>query len=149
MNYSYHYSMDAQENLISLIVYIVCSLLLGGGTGIVTYIFRSLGVYTLSKRRGLKRPWMAWVPVADSYLMGTVSDQYQYVVKGRNTSRRKWLVALRVAVLALSIVVAVNLLAMAAGMVNYAMNGTGGAVKKRDDVHKMAEANKAFAHFRW
>ena len=30
-----------------------------------------------------------------------------------------------------------------------AMNGTGSAVKKRDDVHKMAEANKAFAHFRW
>ena len=30
-----------------------------------------------------------------------------------------------------------------------AMNGTGGSVKKRDDVHKMAEANKAFAHFRW
>ena len=30
-----------------------------------------------------------------------------------------------------------------------AMNGTGSSVKKRDDVHKMAEANKAFAHFRW
>ena len=30
-----------------------------------------------------------------------------------------------------------------------AANGTGNAVKKRDDVHKMAEANKAFAHFRW
>ena len=30
-----------------------------------------------------------------------------------------------------------------------AMNGTGNAVKKRDDVHKMAEANKAFAHYRW
>ena len=30
-----------------------------------------------------------------------------------------------------------------------AMNGTGNAVKKRVDVHKMAEANKAFAHFRW
>ncbi len=27
--------------------------------------------------------------------------------------------------------------------------GQGGAVKKRDDVHKMAQANKAFAHFRW
>ena len=26
---------------------------------------------------------------------------------------------------------------------------TGAAVKKREDVHKMAEANKAFAHFRW
>lgn len=30
-----------------------------------------------------------------------------------------------------------------------ASNGTGGAVKKREDTHKMAEANKAFAHYRW
>ena len=30
-----------------------------------------------------------------------------------------------------------------------AVNSTGGAVKKREDMHKMAEANKAFAHFRW
>lgn len=28
-------------------------------------------------------------------------------------------------------------------------NNTGAAVKKREDVHKMAEANKAFAHYRW
>ncbi len=30
-----------------------------------------------------------------------------------------------------------------------AAEGTGGAVKKREDTHKMAEANKAFAHYRW
>ena len=30
-----------------------------------------------------------------------------------------------------------------------AINGTGGSVKKREDTHKMAEANKAFAHYRW
>jgi small subunit ribosomal protein S7 len=30
-----------------------------------------------------------------------------------------------------------------------ASNGEGGAIKKKDDVHRMAEANKAFAHFRW
>ena len=30
-----------------------------------------------------------------------------------------------------------------------ASNGQGGAVKKREDTHKMAEANKAFAHFKW
>jgi len=30
-----------------------------------------------------------------------------------------------------------------------ASTGEGGAVKKKDDVHRMAEANKAFAHFRW
>ncbi len=30
-----------------------------------------------------------------------------------------------------------------------AYNGAGSAVKKREDIHKMAEANKAFSHFRW
>ena len=30
-----------------------------------------------------------------------------------------------------------------------ASKGTGGSVKKKEDTHKMAEANKAFAHFRW
>ena len=30
-----------------------------------------------------------------------------------------------------------------------AANGTGSSVKKREDTHKMAEANKAFAHYRW
>lgn len=30
-----------------------------------------------------------------------------------------------------------------------AINNQGGAVKKKEDTHKMAEANKAFAHFRW
>lgn len=30
-----------------------------------------------------------------------------------------------------------------------AANGTGGAFKKKEDTHRMAEANKAFAHYRW
>ena len=30
-----------------------------------------------------------------------------------------------------------------------ASNGMGASVKKREDTHKMAEANKAFAHYRW
>ncbi|MBO8414523.1 MAG: 30S ribosomal protein S7 [Firmicutes bacterium] len=36
-----------------------------------------------------------------------------------------------------------------AGEILDAANGTGGAVKKREDTHKMAEANKAFAHYRF
>ena len=36
-----------------------------------------------------------------------------------------------------------------AGELMDAMNGTGSTVKRRDDVHKMAESNKAFAHYRW
>ena len=40
---------------------------------------------------------------------------------------------------------AVNL----ANEITDAAKGVGGAVKKREDTHKMAEANKAFAHYRW
>jgi small subunit ribosomal protein S7 len=36
-----------------------------------------------------------------------------------------------------------------AGELLDAANNRGGAVKKREDTHKMAEANKAFAHYRW
>ena len=36
-----------------------------------------------------------------------------------------------------------------AGEIMDAANNTGGAVKKREDTHKMAESNKAFAHYRW
>ena len=36
-----------------------------------------------------------------------------------------------------------------AGEIMDAANGTGASVKKKEDTHKMAEANKAFAHYRW
>ena len=36
-----------------------------------------------------------------------------------------------------------------AGEILDAVNGAGGAFKKREDTHKMAEANKAYAHYRW
>jgi small subunit ribosomal protein S7 len=37
---------------------------------------------------------------------------------------------------------------LASEMIEASM-GRGNAVKKRDDVHRMAEANKAFSHYRW
>ncbi len=42
-----------------------------------------------------------------------------------------------------------TMVARVAGEILDAANERGSAVKKRDDTHKMAEANKAFAHFRW
>lgn len=36
-----------------------------------------------------------------------------------------------------------------AGEIMDAFNNTGGAIKKKEDTHRMAEANKAFAHYRW
>ena len=36
-----------------------------------------------------------------------------------------------------------------AGELMDAYNNTGASIKKRDEMHRMAEANKAFAHYRW
>lgn len=59
------------------------------GLAVASYVLQALGFYTIAKRRGIRNPWMAWVPVAEAYLLGCISDQYQYVVKGKNKCRRK------------------------------------------------------------
>ena len=64
--------------------------------GIAAYILTSLAIYTVSRRRGLKNAWLAWVPVINCWLLGSLSDQYHYVVKGENKSKRKWLVVLNI-----------------------------------------------------
>jgi small subunit ribosomal protein S7 len=42
-----------------------------------------------------------------------------------------------------------SLIERLAGEIMDAANGRGNAIKKREDTHRMAEANKAFAHYRW
>ena len=56
--------------------------------GAAMYILTSYGMYKLAKRRGIKKPWLAWIPVASNWILGSISDQYQYLVKRKNTNRR-------------------------------------------------------------
>lgn len=93
MYYDYSYSSAGGE-MLGVILFYVIYLLIAGGFAIATYVLRSLGVYTIAKRRGLKHAWFAWVPVVDHYLLGCISDQYQYVVKGKNKNKRKILLVL-------------------------------------------------------
>ena len=67
------------------------------------YIFRSLGLYTIAKRRGIYSPWLAWVPVGNLWILGSISDQYQYVVMNRVKKRRNTLLGLSIATLILSL----------------------------------------------
>lgn len=64
--------------------------------GIVSYIFTGLGVYTIANRRGIRHAWLAWIPVANAWVMGCISDQYQQAAKGRNTRRRVTLLVLMI-----------------------------------------------------
>lgn len=59
------------------------------GVSIVAYVFTALGLYTIAQRRGIKNPWMAWVPVLNVWILGSIADQYRYVAKGEVRSRRK------------------------------------------------------------
>lgn len=60
------------------------------------YVVRALSVQTIAKRRGLSKPWLAWIPVANDWLMGSISDQYKYLTQEKEQSRRKILLGLSV-----------------------------------------------------
>lgn len=108
MNYQYHYAMENEEGFIAMLIYYAVCALFGGGFSIALYVLRSLGVYSIAKRRGLNHAWFAWVPVVDSYLLGCISDQYRYVVKGQNKSKRKWLLGLNIAMGLLTVAIAAS-----------------------------------------
>lgn len=64
---------------------------------VLVYVLQSLGTYTIAKRRGIHNPWLAWIPVANMWTLGSISDQYQYVAKGKIRNRRKILLGLCIA----------------------------------------------------
>lgn len=93
MEYLFEYGYEGGAG--TAILYLLY-LLATGIFSVAAYVLRSMGVQTIAKRRGIKRPWFAWVPVLDQYLLGCISDQYQYVVKGRNKNKRTLLLWLNV-----------------------------------------------------
>lgn len=70
---------------------------------IVVYAFTAVALTTIATRRGLRRPWIAWIPVARDWLIGSLSDQYRYLVRGENRSKRKWLLGLSIATAVLTL----------------------------------------------
>ena len=64
---------------------------------VATYVLTALGLYTIAQRRGINKPWLAWIPVVNVWTLGCISDQYRYVVKGEKKSKRKVLIGLNIA----------------------------------------------------
>ena len=71
---------------------------------VATYVLHSIGLYTIAKRRGIHHPWLAWVPVGSLWLLGSVSDQYQYVVKGKIKNKRRVMLGLSIAMVAVYVI---------------------------------------------
>ena len=88
---------------IFIVIWLLVSLL-SLACSVVMYVLHSLGLQTVAQRRGIHRPWLSWVPVANMWILGSISDQYQYVTKGKARSRRKLLLGLIIATYALMLV---------------------------------------------
>ena len=96
-----YYAAQLQQQMISEVAYIAFMVVLVAVTAvalwtIAKYVMESVGLYTMARRRGLKHPWMAWVPVLNCWLLGSLSDQYRYVAKGQIRSSRIMLTVLAV-----------------------------------------------------
>ena len=99
MDFSYEYSYAAEEFLgvLSGVLSGIPSTLIS----IATYVLTALALYTIAKRRAINKAWLAWVPVVNCWLVGCISDQYRYVVKGQVKSKRKSLLILTIIQMAL------------------------------------------------
>ena len=73
------------------VLYLIANVLGGGVVPLVSlaiYVFTALSLYTIAQRRGLHCPWLAWIPVANLWLMGSLSDQYRYLTQGQMKHKR-------------------------------------------------------------
>lgn len=120
--YAYDYSFEADlmeflEHFGYVFVGIAVGFLLIALTIVlVMYIFWSVGLYAIAKRRGLRNAWLAWIPVGNHWITGSLADQYQYVAKGKIKNKRKILLILSLAsfVLGLAFNLVSSLLVLAA-----------------------------------
>lgn len=77
---------------------------------LAAYVFTALAIYTIAQRRGIKKAWLAWVPVVNVWILGSISDQYRYVVKEQVKSKRKVLLGLNLANAVFVVAVSVSLI---------------------------------------
>lgn len=90
---------------------------------IAAYVLTALALYTLAQRRGLNRPWLAWIPVVNCWVLGSLSDQYRYVVKGEVKSKRKVLLVLNILSTVIGMAMVGICVAMVIGLAGDVMHG--------------------------
>lgn len=113
---------------------------------VAIYVFTALSLYTLAKRRGIEKPWLAWIPLINVWALGCLSDQYQAVVNGKRNRRRRTLLVLNIVLLALGLMVAVAALFALGEFFLIVLAGMSGMEDAMDQVMiKMGETLPIFA----
>ena len=71
---------------------------------LIFWIISALSLQAIAKRRGIRNAWLAWVPIGNQWILGSIADQYQHLIQGKITSRRKILLWLGVANFVVSVI---------------------------------------------
>lgn len=94
MEYGYDYGSSVGEATavgvvgIFLVFYVILYMALIAFL-VVSYILQSKGFYTIAKRRGIDKPWMAWIPYANYWIIGRIADDYCLKVEKKQTNHAK------------------------------------------------------------
>ena len=121
-HYEYFYAAEELPEFLASIVSGIVSGFPMGMIHIAGYVLTGLALYTLAQRRGIRNGWLAWIPVFNCWLIGSLSDQYRYVARGEIRSKRKELLVLNIILFGLIIAMASCAIAAA---VNLAMGFRG------------------------
>lgn len=91
----FHADPYLMEELIFTLIPVLTSGIPSVLLGIASYVLTSMALYSLASRRGIGKAWLSWVPILNVWIVGSLSDQYRYVVKGQCKSKRKILLILK------------------------------------------------------
>lgn len=119
-SYEYAYLMEelAGAGVFSALMQIPSTIL-----SIAAYVLTSLALYTLASRRGLSKPWLAWIPIANVWIIGSLSDQYRYVVMGETKSKRKVLLTLSILSFVFTTAIVIAAVVMGIGLITSGIYG--------------------------
>ena len=63
---------------------------------LIFWIISALSLQSIARRRGIRNAWLAWVPIGNQWILGSIADQYQHLIQAKITARRKLLLWLNV-----------------------------------------------------
>ena len=117
-SYSFEYNWGGDFTAFGFLLYLLY-LLVVIGVAVVVYVSKALSLSTIASRRGIRHPWLAWLPVGEAWILGCISDQYRYVARGQVKNKRKIMLVLSILMHAAvigTLVLLVNLVVQTIGL---------------------------------
>ncbi len=90
---------------------------------VIAYIFEARAMYTMAARRNIARPWLSFIPVANSWILGKIADDYEKRANGAETRHARKLVTFKIILLAVLVLFFIALSVLSSVAINAAING--------------------------